>query len=86
MNIPPILYVKPGCPYCTEVISFLDEHGVSYTQKDVIRDPAAFEEMKAKSGQTKAPTLDWYGKVLADFGVEELKPFLQELEVKLEDN
>jgi hypothetical protein len=34
-------------------------------------------EMEALSGQTKAPTMDWQGEVLADFGVEELVPFLQ---------
>lgn len=29
------------------------------------------------SGQTKAPTMDWHGEVLADFGVDELVPFLK---------
>jgi len=67
-------------------MTFLDEHGVSYVEKEVLGNPAAFEEMKAKSGKTIAPTLDWYGKILADFDVEELKPFLQEQEVRLEDS
>ena len=30
------------------------------------------------SGQTKTPTLDVDGAVLADFGVEQLKEFLRE--------
>lgn len=34
-------------------------------------------EMVALSGQSKAPTLDWDGEVLADFGVDELVPFLE---------
>jgi hypothetical protein len=42
--------------------------------------------MQEKSGQTKAPTLDWHGKILADFDTEELVPFLQEQDVKLEDS
>jgi hypothetical protein len=29
------------------------------------------------SGQSKAPTMDWAGEVLADFGVDELVPFLR---------
>ncbi|MEJ6730692.1 MAG: hypothetical protein ACKVI3_05465 [Verrucomicrobiia bacterium] len=33
--------------------------------------------MKTLSGQTKAPVLDWNGDVLADFGAEELVPFLK---------
>lgn len=34
------------------------------------------EEMFSLSGQRKAPTMDWEGEVLADFGVDELVPFL----------
>lgn len=82
----PILYVKTGCPWCEEVIDFLSGNGVSYREKNVSQDAAAFEEMRAKSGQTKAPTLDWHGKILADFGVMELKPFLLKQNVKLEDS
>jgi glutaredoxin 3 len=82
----PILYVKAGCPYCEEAVAYLDEQGVNYAQKEVRGDPAAFEEMQRKSGQTKAPTLDWHGKILADFGVEELAPFLRAQNVKLEDS
>ena len=37
----------------------------------------AMAEMVSLSGQSKAPTLDWHGDVLADFGVEELIPFLK---------
>lgn len=82
----PILYVKPGCPWCTEAVAFLDDHGVGYRLKDVVRDAAAFTEMQTKSGQTKAPTLDWNGKILADFGTDELVPFLRDRNVKLEDS
>ncbi|MES2695282.1 MAG: hypothetical protein V4773_17535 [Verrucomicrobiota bacterium] len=42
--------------------------------------------MQKKSGQTKAPTLDWKGKILADFGTDELVPFLRDRNVKLEDS
>lgn len=82
----PILYVKEGCPWCEEVIEFLDGHGVGYRLKQVSNDQAAFDEMQRKSGQTKSPTFDWNGKILADFGVEELVPFLQDRNVKLEDS
>ena len=82
----PILYVKTGCPWCDEVIGFLSEHGIGYREQNVSRDPAAYAEMQWVSGQTKAPVLDWRGKILADFGVEELKPFLQAQNVKFEDS
>ncbi len=82
----PILFVKTGCPYCTEAITFLDRNGVGYRLKDVTVDAEARAEMERKSGQTKAPTLDWNGQILADFGVDELIPFLRNRSVKLEDS
>lgn len=82
----PILYVKTGCPYCEQVLKFLGEHGIGYRELNVTTDKAAFDEMQKKSGQTKAPTLDWNGNILADFGVEELVPFLRDRNVKLEDS
>ena len=82
----PILYVKTGCPWCDEVVDFMDGHGVSYREQNVSVDQAAMADMQRKSGQTLAPTLDWNGKILADFGVEELVPFLRKQNVKLEDS
>ena len=82
----PILYVKPGCPWCAEVIDFMRANGIGYREQNVTADPKAFDEMQRKSGQTKAPTLDWRGRILADFGVAELVPFLREQNVKLEDS
>jgi hypothetical protein len=54
--------------------------------KDVTADDSAFTEMRNKSRQSKAPTLDWNGKILADFGTDELVPFLRDRGVKLEDS
>jgi glutaredoxin len=82
----PILYTKQGCPWCQEAVNFLDEHGVGYRLKDVTGDADAFSELQRKSGQTRAPTLDWDGRILADFGTEELVPFLRDRGVKLEDS
>lgn len=82
----PMLYIKPGCPWCQEVVGFLDEHGIPYRRVDISRDPAAADEMRRLSGQTKVPTLNWNGALLADFGVEELIPFLRSQNVKLEDS
>jgi len=82
----PILYIKSGCPWCHEVVEFLDSHGVSYREQNVSEDPRAMREMQDKSGQDRAPTLDWQGKILADFGVDELVPFLRNQNVKLEDS
>lgn len=82
----PILYVKRGCPWCEEVVDYLRDHGISYREVMVSADSDAFAEMQRVSGQTKAPVLDWRGDVLADFGVEELVPFLRKKDVRLEDS
>ena len=74
----PIVYIKPGCPWCHEVLDHLRAEDIEHTIADVIRDPAAMQAMVDLSGQTKAPTMNWNGEVLADFGVEELVPFLRE--------
>lgn len=73
----PILYIKRGCPWCDEAIEYLDKHGIEVETKLVSGDQEAMSEMVALSGQTKAPTMDWDGQVLADFGVDELIPFLK---------
>lgn len=82
----PLLYIKPGCPWCHEVVEYLDEHGISHREINVMEDSAAFEEMRRKSGQSRVPTLDWNGKILADFGVAELVPFLRKQNVEMEDS
>jgi glutaredoxin 3 len=82
----PVLYVKTGCPWCDEARDFLVGHGISHRELNVTDDRAAFGEMTRISGQSKAPTLNWHGKVLADFGVEELVDFLHEHDVVLEDS
>lgn len=74
----PILYIKPGCPWCDDVVNFLKKKKVAVKVSVVSGNPEAMKEMVELSGQTKAPTMDWHGEVLADFGVEELVPFLEE--------
>jgi glutaredoxin len=73
----PILYIKPGCPWCDEVIEYLDKKKIEVETVVVSGNPEKMQEMIDLSGQRKAPTMDWDGDVLADFGVDELIPFLK---------
>ena len=73
----PILYIKSGCPWCDEVVDYLARKGIETRIVIVSGNPEAMREMVALSGQSKAPTMDWHGEVLADFGVDELVPFLK---------
>jgi len=72
-----ILYVKEGCPWCEAAESELHEIGVKYERREVRSNPAYFNEMKEISGQSKAPVLDIDGRILADFGIEQLPSFLK---------
>jgi glutaredoxin 3 len=73
----PVLYIKPGCPWCDDVVAWLDQRKIEVETIVVSGNREAMAEMVALSGQSKAPTMDWHGDVLADFGVEELIPFLK---------
>lgn len=67
------LFIKSGCPWCHEAIDWLTEHGLTFATLDVNRDPAARAEMLELTGQTKAPSIDVDGLILADFGADELE-------------
>lgn len=69
------LYIKPYCGWCHKAQRWLDERGLKYETLDVIADPAALAEMVKLSGQSFAPVITVDGKILADFGPEELALF-----------
>jgi glutaredoxin 3 len=69
------LFIKPYCGWCDQAEKWLDAHGIEYETLDVIADRAAFQEMVKLSGQSLAPVIDADGKILADFGPEELAAF-----------
>ncbi|MSU56417.1 MAG: glutaredoxin family protein [Candidatus Taylorbacteria bacterium] len=64
MNL--IIYTKSGCPWCRDVLDFLNEKKVAFEEREVRGNKEWFDEMITKSGQTKAPTLDFMGEILAD--------------------
>jgi glutaredoxin 3 len=91
MHQKPILYVKPGCPWCHDALAFFSQHGIELDVRDVRANPAAMQHMIEISGQQKTPTLE-YGKfIVADFGVDELLDKLKQApairhELGLDDN
>lgn len=72
------LFIKPGCPWCDEAIEWLDHRGIRYEVLDVIRNAAARQEMRELTGQTRAPSMEADGEVLADFGADELEAWWRE--------
>jgi glutaredoxin 3 len=73
------LFIKPYCGWCHAAIRWLDERGIPYEKLDVIADSKAFTEMINLSGQRFAPVIEVDGKLLADFGPDELEEFWKQL-------
>ena len=73
------LFIKPYCGWCHKAQRWLEARGIAYETLDVIADEAAFREMVALSGQSLAPVIDVDGKILADFGPEDLARFWDSL-------
>jgi monothiol glutaredoxin len=66
------LFIKPGCPWCREAMDWLDERGLRYETINVLANAEALAEMERLSGQTLAPVIEVDGRILADFGAQEL--------------
>lgn len=71
------IYIKPWCPWCVEALETLDALGCVYTSHDVETEPGAAQQVRLISDQTRVPTMLAEDHVLADFGPEEIAPFLQ---------
>jgi glutaredoxin len=74
----PILYIKPGCPWCREARAFLDNLGVAYDLRDVTRSAQNMQRMLEVSGQGLTPTLEYGEFVCVDFSTDELQDALSE--------
>ena len=72
----PILYVKPDCPSCREVLTFFNTQGVDLEILDISDNERNMNAMVSVSGQTKAPTFEFEEFIVADFNIDE---FLAEL-------
>jgi len=75
------LFIKPYCPWCHRAMAWLDARNIQYETLDVIADSKAYTEMVNLSGQTLAPVIEAEGKILADFGPDELEEFWEKLKL-----
>ncbi len=72
-----VVYVKTGCPWCHQALDYLNREGFTFETVNVLEDRAAYAEMQELSGQKKTPTMTYGDLLLADFGLDELIPFLE---------
>ena len=66
------VYSTPWCAYCKKAKEYFTAHGISYSEKDVVADEKARDEMISKSGQLGVPVIDIDGKIVVGFDQERL--------------
>ena len=71
-----IAYMKPSCGWSNGVRAIFKKYNLAYEDRDIINNPAYYQEMVVKSGQPLQPTLDVDGKILADVSGEEVEAWL----------
>lgn len=71
-----IAYMKPSCGWSNGVRAVLKKYNLPYEDRDIINNPAYYQEMVEKSGQPLQPTLDIDGKIIADVSGDEVEAWL----------
>ena len=71
-----IAYLKTYCGWSAGVRAVLAKYNLSFTEKDIIQNPAFRWEMETKSGQPLSPCIEINGKMLADVSGEEVENYL----------
>jgi len=73
----PILYIKPGCPWCREALTFFETHGIELDIRDVSEQSQEMDRMVSVSGQTMTPTFELGEFVVSDFDIDEFRSELE---------
>lgn len=77
MSAPTIIaYLKPVCGWSNGVRAVFNKYGLAYEDKDIINNPANYQEMVVKSGQPMQPCVEINGAMLADVSGEEVEDYL----------
>lgn len=71
-----VVYTKTGCPWCGELLVYLKRNNLPFEEKNVTLNSAFRQELMEKTGQTKAPTVEMEGEILADTSAEEVADYL----------
>ena len=71
-----ILYVKMGCPYVARVLSFAQEHGITFEQRN-IADIKVAQELIARGGKRQVPYLVDIEKSIEMYESEDIVEYLR---------
>ena len=70
------IYTTNVCPWCIKAKEFFEENKISYTEKNVQKDPKLSDELLEKSGQMGVPVIVIDDKAIIGFNKERLKKVL----------
>jgi monothiol glutaredoxin len=71
-----VAYLKPVCGWSNGVRAVFSKYGLAYEDKDIINNPANYQEMVMKSGQPMQPCVEVDGTMLADVSGDEVEAYL----------
>jgi glutaredoxin len=71
-------YLKTFCGWSEGVRAIMRKYGLSYEEKDIIKNPAFRWEMEQRSGQPLSPCVVVDGQILADVSGEEVEAWMIE--------
>ena len=74
-----IIYTKTGCPWCREALDFLNKNNIKYEEREVLGNKKYFDKLVEKSKQSKTPTLDIEGYILADTDAGQIEQYLKSI-------
>lgn len=67
-----IVYTKTNCPWAIDALVFLNEKGIAYEERNIVKNPEFRAEVENATGQNKSPTLNIDGVWVCDAGVEDI--------------
>ncbi len=71
-------YLKTFCGWSEGVRSIMRKYDLSFTEKDIIKNPAFRWEMEQRTGQPLSPCVEIDGHILADVSGEEVEAWMIE--------
>ena len=69
-------YVKTHCGWSEGVRAIFRKYGLSYEEKDIIKNPAFRWEMEQRTGQPLSPCVEINGHMLPDISGEEVESWM----------
>jgi glutaredoxin 3 len=72
-----VVYKKTGCPWAEDVEEYLNEKGLPFETKDMMKKSEYRDEVASMTGQSKSPTVIIDDKVFPDTDVEHLEEYLE---------